>query len=68
MDDGELWIKTDHEEYFKQIALTAEHSELWSTMIWAEEGYPATDFEEQFMARELPIHRLRLGKRNSDPR
>jgi tRNA (guanine-N7-)-methyltransferase len=67
-DDGELWIKTDHEDYFKQIALTAGQSELWSPMRWAEEGYPVTDFEEQFMARELPIYRLRLRKRNSDPR
>jgi hypothetical protein len=42
--------------------------DLWSTMIWTEEGYPVTDFEEQFMAKELPIYRLRLRKRNSDPR
>ena len=68
IDGGELWIKTDHQEYFAQIALAAERSHLWSTIIWAEEGYPVTDFEEQFMSKELPIYRLRLRKRISDPR
>ena len=68
IDDGELWIKTDHQEYFKQIAFTAERSQLWNTVSWEEEGYPVTDFEEQFMAKEFPIYRLRLRKRNSDPR
>ena len=55
-------------EYFAQIALAAERSHLWSTVIWTEEGYPVTDFEEQFMSKELPIYRLRLRKRISDPR
>jgi tRNA (guanine-N7-)-methyltransferase len=68
IDGGELLIKTDHEEYFAKIRLAAEQSHLWSTMIWTEEGYPVTDFEEQFMSKELPIYRLRLRKRNSDPR
>jgi tRNA (guanine-N7-)-methyltransferase len=67
IDGGELWIKTDHQEYFAQIALAAERSHLWSTIIWTEEGYPVTDFEEQFMSKELPIYRLRLRKRISDP-
>jgi tRNA (guanine-N7-)-methyltransferase len=68
VDGGELWIKTDHQEYFDKIALAAAQSYLWSPMIWAEEGYPITDFEELFMAKELPIYRLRLRKRSSDPR
>ena len=68
VDGGELWIKTDHQEYFDKIALAAEQSYLWSPMIWAEEGYPVTDFEELFMAKELPIYRLRLRKRSSNPR
>jgi tRNA (guanine-N7-)-methyltransferase len=68
INGGELWIKTDHQEYFGKIALVAEQSQLWSPMSWAEEGYPATDFEEQFLAKELPIYRLRLRKRSSDPR
>ena len=68
VNGGELWIKTDHQEYFGKIALVAERSHLWSPLTWAEEGYPATDFEEQFLAKQLPIYRLRLRKRSSDPR
>jgi tRNA (guanine-N7-)-methyltransferase len=68
IDGGELWIKTDHEAYFQQIMKTAVGSGLWDSMEWVDEGYPLTDFEEQFLAKELPIYRLRLGKRNSEPR
>ena len=68
IDGGELWIKTDHEAYFQQITKTAARSDLWNSMDWVDEGYPRTDFEEQFLARELPIYRLRLRKRTSDPR
>ena len=64
---GELWIKTDHESYFQNIKQVAVRSGLWIPLEWSEEGYPRTDFEEQFLAKELPIYRLRLGKRNSDP-
>jgi tRNA (guanine-N7-)-methyltransferase len=67
IDRGELWIKTDHETYFQQIMRTAGKSELWNPMDWLDEGYPRTDFEEHFLAQELPIYRLRLGKRNSAP-
>jgi len=68
IDGGELWIKTDHEAYFQQIMKTAVGSGLWDSMEWVDEGYPLTDFEVQFLAKELPIYRLRLGKRNSEPR
>jgi tRNA (guanine-N7-)-methyltransferase len=68
VDRGELWIKTDHEPYFKQITQEAVKSALWISLDWAEEGYPLTDFEEQFLAKQLPIYRLRLRKRDSDPR
>jgi tRNA (guanine-N7-)-methyltransferase len=68
IDAGELWIKTDHEAYFQQITKAASASDLWNSMDWLDEGYPLTDFEEQFLAKELPIYRLRLCKRNSDPR
>ncbi len=64
---GELWIKTDHESYFQNMEKVAARSELWTPLEWAEEGYPRTDFEEQFLAKALPIYRLRLSKRNSDP-
>ncbi len=68
IDSGELWIKTDHEAYFQQITKAGAGSNLWQPMHWADEGYPLTDFEEQFLVKELPIYRLRLCKRNSDPR
>ena len=68
IEGGELWIKTDHEAYFEQISKTASRSNLWSPTDWVDEGYPRTDFEEQFIARELPIYRVRLRKRTSVPR
>jgi tRNA (guanine-N7-)-methyltransferase len=68
IDGGELWIKTDHEAYFEQISKTAAKSDLWNLTDWVDEGYPRTDFEEQFLARELPIYRVRLRKRTSVPR
>ena len=66
-DGGELRIKTDHEAYFAQITKAAGQSSLWNPMEWVDEGYPRSGFEEQFLAKELPIYRLRLGKRASDP-
>jgi tRNA (guanine-N7-)-methyltransferase len=68
IDGGELWVKTDHEDYFQHITRAAVGSDLWNPMEWGDEGYPLTDFEEQFLAQALPIYRLRLRKRNSDPR
>ncbi len=67
IDGGELWIKTDHEAYFQQIAKAAAASDLWNPVDWEDEGYPLTDFEKQFQAQEVPIYRLRLRKRNSVP-
>jgi len=68
IDGGEFWIKTDHESYFQQISKAAIGSGLWSPTDWKDEGYPRTDFEEQFLAKGLPIYRLRLCKHNSAPR
>jgi tRNA (guanine-N7-)-methyltransferase len=68
IEGGEFWIKTDHESYFQQISKAAIGSDLWNPTDWADEGYPRTDFEEQFLAKGLPIYRLRLRKRNSVPR
>jgi len=68
IDGGELWIKTDHEAYFQQITKAAAVSDLWNSVDWVDEGYPLTDFEKQFQAQQVPIYRLRLRKRNSDPR
>jgi tRNA (guanine-N7-)-methyltransferase len=68
IDGGELWIKTDHEAYFLQISKVALASDLWDSLDWEDEGYPRTDFEEQFLAKDVPIYRLKLRKRNSPPR
>jgi tRNA (guanine-N7-)-methyltransferase len=68
IEGGEFWIKTDHEAYFQQISKAAIRSDLWTPTDWEDEGYPRTDFEEQFLAQGLPIYRLRLSKRNSVPR
>jgi tRNA (guanine-N7-)-methyltransferase len=68
LEGGEFWIKTDHDSYFQNIEQVATRTDLWTPLEWAEEGYPRTDFEEQFLAKDLPIYRLRLGKRNSDPK
>jgi len=65
--EGEIRIKTDHEAYFQQIARAAGESQLWNLSEWADESYPVTDFEQDFIAKDLPIYRLRAVKRNSVP-
>jgi tRNA (guanine-N7-)-methyltransferase len=65
---GEIRVKTDHEEYFRQIVRSAEESQLWKVLEWVDDGYPITNFEQDFLAKGLSIYRLRLGKRNSVPR
>jgi len=65
--EGEIRIKTDHEAYFQQIARAAGESQLWNLLEWADENYPVTDFEKHFLAKDLPIYRLRAVKRNSVP-
>jgi len=65
--EGEIRIKTDHEAYFQQIARAAGESQLWNLSEWADESYPVTDFEQDFIAKHLPIYRLRAVKRNSVP-
>jgi len=64
-DDGEFWIKTDHQEYFDRIVKVAEQSNVWvAPLEWSDEGYGTTDFEDLFLSKELPIYRLRLRKRS----
>jgi tRNA (guanine-N7-)-methyltransferase len=61
---GELWIKTDHADYFECIVKTAEsHRNLFVPVPWSEE-YPRTDFEETYRSQNLPIYQLRLRKVN----
>jgi tRNA (guanine-N7-)-methyltransferase len=64
IDSGEVWIKTDHREYFEQIErLLARTEHQFVSIEWSGEPYPATDFETEFLERNLPIYRLRLRKR-----
>ena len=65
--DGEIRIKTDHEAYFRQIIHTAEKSRLWQFPDWMDENYPVTDFEQDFVSKDLAIYRLRAVKRNAVP-
>ena len=65
--DGEIRIKTDHEAYFRQIIHTAEESRLWQFPDWKDENYPVTDFEQDFLSKDLAIYRLRAVKRNVVP-
>jgi tRNA (guanine-N7-)-methyltransferase len=65
--DGEIRIKTDHQAYFQQILRTAGESQRWNLLDWGDEAYPMTDFEQDFMAKKLPIYRLRAVRRNSVP-
>lgn len=60
---GELWIKTDHAEYFAHIRKLVP-PRLFELGGWAGDDYPSTDFEDLFALKQLPIYRLRLLKAN----
>ena len=61
---GELWIKTDHADYFEYITMTAAgQRDHFISVPWSEE-YPRTDFEETYRSQSLPIYQLRLRKIN----
>jgi tRNA (guanine-N7-)-methyltransferase len=61
---GELWIKTDHADYFDCISKAVDRrKDLFVSVPWSEE-YPITDFEETYRAQSLQIYRLRLRKLN----
>ena len=64
INSGEVWIKTDHHEYFEQIErLLARTEHRFVPTEWSDEPYPVTDFEAEFLERNLRIYRLRLRKR-----
>jgi tRNA (guanine-N7-)-methyltransferase len=66
--NGELWIKTDHVEYFQWIEKTAAVAlTTFAEAPWEQE-YPNTDFDETFAAENAPIYRLRLRKVTRSPR
>ncbi len=61
---GELWIKTDHADYFQCITKAVDsRRDLFVSVPWVEE-YPTTDFEETYRSQDLPIYRMRLRKVN----
>jgi tRNA (guanine-N7-)-methyltransferase len=61
---GELWIRTDHADYFRCIGnAVAARKDLFDSVAWQEE-YPITDFEATYRAQNLPIYQLRLRKTN----
>jgi tRNA (guanine-N7-)-methyltransferase len=62
--DGELWIKTDHADYFQCINKAVDsQKDIFARVPWSEE-YPTTDFEETYRSQSLPIYQLRLRKVN----
>ncbi len=61
---GELWIKTDHADYFQRITRAVDsRKDLFVCVPWSEE-YPRTDFEEAYRSQNLSIYQLRLRKVN----
>jgi tRNA (guanine-N7-)-methyltransferase len=61
---GELWIKTDHADYFQRITKAVDsRKDLFVCVPWSEE-YPRTDFEEAYRSQNLSIYQLRLRKVN----
>ena len=66
--NGELWIKTDHVEYFRWIEKFAALAPPAFTEAPWEPEYPHTDFDETFAAENAPIYRLRLRKVTRSPR
>jgi tRNA (guanine-N7-)-methyltransferase len=60
-DEGDLWIKTDHTEYFEYIQKIVPDTSF-TVADWSDEFYPTTDFEDLFQEKQLPVYRLRLTK------
>jgi tRNA (guanine-N7-)-methyltransferase len=62
---GEVWIKTDHQDYFERILkVSSMFATRFESLDWSPENYGTTDFEDLFLTKQLPIYRLRLRKRS----
>src|SRR5207302_10439586 len=61
---GELRIKTDDAPYFEHIREVLKPRTDFREIAWPDDDaeYPQTDFERGFVARGMPIHRVRLVK------
>lgn len=60
---GELRVKTDDLPYFQWMERVWAEAPGIERIEWPEEpDWPVTDFESQFIAKGMPIHRARLRK------
>lgn len=60
---GELRVKTDDLPYFQWMEKIWARGAGYERVGWEEEpDWPETDFEQQFLAKGLPIYRARLRK------
>ena len=60
---GELRVKTDDLPYFQWMEKIWARVAGYERVGWEEEpDWPRTDFEQQFLAKGLPIYRARLRK------
>jgi tRNA G46 methylase TrmB len=60
---GELRVKTDDKPYFLWMEKVFSGCPQFERLEWDEpEDWPKTDFENEFVAKGMPIYRARLRK------
>lgn len=60
---GELRVKTDDKPYFQWMGKVFVRCPQFERLEWGEpEDWPKTDFEQDFLAKGMPIYRARLRK------
>ena len=60
---GELRVKTDDLPYFRWMESVFAQAAGYERIEWEEEpDWPQTDFEQQFVAKGMPIYRARLRR------
>ena len=61
--NGEIWIKTDHADYFSRITSSAVGCvHRFQEIPWEESESALTDFEAAYREEGRPVYRLRLRK------
>jgi tRNA (guanine-N7-)-methyltransferase len=61
--NGEIWIKTDHADYFNRITSSAAGClHRFQEMPWEESESTLSDFEAAYREEGRPVYRLRLRK------
>jgi tRNA (guanine-N7-)-methyltransferase len=58
---GLFHVATDHTEYFQQIEKVIAETDIF-VISREQNDFPSTTFEQKFIARGLPVHRLLLRK------